>query len=212
MKKEIKNIRHEYGEGKLMRSEISTDPFLQFKSWFEQAVKLKLPDANAMTLATVSAQGKPSARILLLKDFNKNGFCFFTNYNSRKGIDIEANPNGAMVFFWPELERQIRIEGKIEKLESELSDEYFFERPIGSRMAASVSPQSNEIESREVLDRMITEFQSKNGDHFRRPDFWGGYRLIPELFEFWQGRKNRLNDRFEYNLEKNIWKTKRLAP
>lgn len=212
MKKEIKNIRHEYGEGELKRSDIEANPFTQFKNWFEQAVDLNLPDANAMTLATVSAEGKPSARILLLKDFNEKGFCFFTNYNSRKGSDIEANPNGAMVFFWPELERQIRIEGRIEKLESELSDEYFFERPIGSRTAASVSPQSDEIENRAVLDKMIAEFQSKNGDNFCRPDFWGGYRLIPELFEYWQGRKNRLNDRFEYKIEKNIWKAKRLAP
>ena len=212
MKKEIKIIRREYGEAGLKRSEVSEDPFFQFKNWFEKAVELKLPDANAMTLATISAEGKPSARILLLKDFNDKGFCFFTNYNSRKGSDIEANPNGAMVFFWPELERQIRIEGTIEKLEPELSDEYFFERPLGSRMAASVSPQSDEIDNREVLNEMIAEFQSKNDDDFCRPNFWGGYRLIPELFEFWQGRKNRLNDRLEYNLKKNGWKLRRLAP
>ncbi|MBI9058879.1 MAG: pyridoxamine 5'-phosphate oxidase [Labilibaculum sp.] len=212
MKKEIRDIRHEYGEAGLKRSDISKDPFIQFKNWFENAVALKLPDANAMTLATVSAEGKPSARILLLKDFNEKGFCFFTNYKSRKGSDIEANPNGAMVFFWPELERQIRIEGKIEKLEPELSDEYFFERPLGSRMAASVSPQSDEIDNREVLNKMITAFQSENDENFPRPNFWGGYRLIPELFEFWQGRKNRLNDRFEYNLEKKDWNLRRLAP
>ncbi len=212
MKKEIKNIRHEYEEAELTRSEISEDPFIQFQNWFEKAVELKLPDANAMTLATVSAEGKPSARILLLKDFDEKCFCFFTNYNSRKGGDITSNPNGAMVFFWPQLERQIRIEGRIEKLESELSDEYFFERPLGSRMAASVSPQSEEIDNREVLNKMISKFQSENGDHFSRPKYWGGYRLMPELFEFWQGRKNRLNDRFEYNLENKDWKLRRLAP
>lgn len=212
MKKEIKNIRHEYEEAKLNRSEISTDPFYQFKKWFEKAIELNIADANAMTLATVSAEGKPSARILLLKDFSKEGFCFFTNYESRKGSDIKANPNGAMVFFWSKLEKQIRIEGRIVKLDPELSDKYFFERPLGSRIAASVSPQSKEIENRKVLCKMIADFQLKSKNDFFRPNFWGGYRLIPELFEFWQGRENRLNDRFEYRLVKNNWKIRRLAP
>jgi pyridoxamine 5'-phosphate oxidase len=212
MKKDFKKLRHEYGADELNKSDINPNPFLQFEMWFEHAVKMELPDANAMTLATVSADNKPSARILLLKDYNEKGFCFFTNYNSRKGGDIEANPHGALVFFWPELERQIRIEGKIEKLDSKLSDEYFFERPIGSRTAASISPQSKEIETREVLTQMIGQFKKENGDDFKRPDFWGGYRLIPELFEFWQGRENRLNDRIEYNLDNKNWKVRLLAP
>ncbi len=212
MKKDFKKLRHEYTADELNKSDVNPNPFLQFEFWFEQAVKMELPDANAMTLATVSADNKPSARILLLKDYNERGFCFFTNYNSRKGHNIEANPYGALVFFWPELERQIRIEGKIEKLDSKSSDEYFFERPVGSRTAAAVSPQSKEIENREVLTRMIETFTKDNGDDFKRPDFWGGYRLIPDLFEFWQGRENRLNDRIEYNFENNNWRVRILAP
>ncbi len=212
MRKDFKKLRHEYGEVELNKSDINPNPFLQFEFWFEQAIKMNLPDANAMTLATVSSEHKPSARILLLKDYNEKGFCFFTNYSSRKGGDIEANPFGALVFFWPELERQIRIEGKIEKLDSKSSDEYFFERPIGSRIAALVSPQSKEIENREVLTDLIEQFKKDNGVDFNRPNFWGGYRLIPDLFEFWQGRENRLNDRIEYNLENNNWKVKLLAP
>lgn len=212
MKENIKGLRHEYGKKELSKSDANPNPFKQFESWFAEAVDMKLPDANAMTLATVSKEGKPSARILLLKDFNEKGFCFFTNYDSRKGDDLRNNSNAAMVFFWPELERQIRIEGKIEILESELSDEYFFERPIGSRIAAAVSPQSSEIKNREALSKMIEEFKEKNGDDFIRPKNWGGYRLIPEFFEFWQGRKNRLNDRIEYFSEKNEWKMRRLAP
>ncbi|WP_321322253.1 pyridoxamine 5'-phosphate oxidase [Labilibaculum sp.] len=212
MKKDIKKLRHEYGEIELNETDINSNPFAQFQIWFKQAIKMKLPDANAMTLATVSADNKPSARILLLKEYNEKGFCFFTNYNSRKGFDIEGNPYGALVFFWPELERQIRIEGKIEKLEPELSDEYFLDRPVGSRTAAAVSPQSDEIENRDTLSLMVEKFKEKNGGEFARPDFWGGYRLIPDLFEFWQGRESRLNDRIEYNLKNKQWEIRRLAP
>ena len=212
MKKDFKKLRHEYGVAELNKPDINSNPFLQFEFWFEQAVKMELPDANAMTLATVSADNKTSARILLLKDYNEKGFCFFTNYKSRKGGNIEANPYGALVFFWPELERQIRIEGKIEKLGSNLSDDYFFERPIGSRIAASASPQSDKIKNRDALNQMVEQFKKENGDQFTRPDFWGGYCLIPNLFEFWQGRENRLNDRIEYNLKNNKWKIRRLAP
>ena len=154
----------------------------------------------------------PSSRILLLKDFDENGFCFFTNYNSKKGIEIEKNPYGSLVFFWSELERQIRIEGKIEKLNAEKSDTYFNERPLGSRIAAAVSPQSEVLKNREDLEQLVSDFSEKNGDDFKRPEFWGGYRLIPDLFEFWQGRESRLNDRIEYTIEEKIWKFKRLAP
>ena len=212
MKKDFKKLRHEYSMAELNKSDINSNPFTQFRIWLEQAIKMELPDANAMTLATVSADNKPSARILLLKDYNEKGFCFFTNYNSRKGTDIEGNPYGSLVFFWPELERQIRIEGKIEKLEPEFSDEYFLDRPVGSRTAAAVSPQSNEIENRNALIQMVETFKKKNEDEFTRPDFWGGYRLIPDLFEFWQGRESRLNDRIEYNLKNKQWEIRRLAP
>lgn len=212
MKKEFKKLRREYAEVELNKSDLNLNPFKQFENWFEHAIKMELTDANAMTLATVSLENKPSARILLLKDYSENGFCFFTNYKSRKGANIDSNPYGAMVFFWPELERQIRIEGRIEKLDSKSSDEYFFERPIGSRTAASASPQSQEIENRESLNQMVEQFKKENGEEFIRPNFWGGYCLIPDLFEFWQGRKNRLNDRIEYNLKNGKWTIRRIAP
>ncbi|MCT4603568.1 MAG: pyridoxamine 5'-phosphate oxidase [Marinifilum sp.] len=212
MKEEFKRIRHEYGKKVLLESEIDQNPFKQFKQWFETALDNKLLDANAMCLSTVSDKGRPSSRILLLKDFDESGFCFFTNYNSKKGIELEKNPYASMVFFWPKLERQIRIEGIIEKLDTTKSDTYFKERPIGSRMAAAVSPQSKAIESREELDQMIQDFSQKHGNQFKRPDFWGGYKLVPDLFEFWQGRENRLNDRIEYKLEEKLWIQSRLAP
>ncbi|WP_421919980.1 pyridoxamine 5'-phosphate oxidase [Marinifilum sp.] len=212
MKEEFKQIRHEYGKKTLLESDVNQNPFEQFKIWFSEAIKSNLPDANAMCLSTVSADSRPSSRILLLKDFDDSGFCFFTNYNSRKGIEIENNPYGNMVFFWPELERQIRIEGKIEKLDTKKSDIYFNERPLGSRIAATVSPQSKVLKNREELDQMMQKFAEQNGENFTRPDYWGGYKLVPYLFEFWQGRENRLNDRIEYNLEKNNWIQQRLAP
>lgn len=212
MKEEFKRIRHEYGKKELLESDVNSNPFEQFNIWFAEAVEQNLPDSNAMCLSTVSGKGRPSSRILLLKDFDEYGFCFFTNYDSKKGKEMEINPFASMVFFWPELERQIRIEGKIEKLDAKKSDAYFNERPIGSRTAAAVSPQSKAIENRDELEKMVFEFSEKHGENLKRPDFWGGYKLIPDLFEFWQGRKNRLNDRIEYKLEKNSWIYRRLAP
>lgn len=212
MKSEFKKIRHEYGKKTLHESEVDKNPFNQFKLWFKDALSENLTDANAMCLSTVSSNGRPSSRILLLKDFDESGFCFFTNYNSKKAIELSENPYGSLVFFWSELERQVRIEGKIFKLDHVKSDTYFNERPIGSRMAAAVSPQSKIIENREELEKMILRFKENNGDNFKRPDFWGGYCLVPDLFEFWQGRENRLNDRIEYILEENNWIKRRLAP
>jgi len=211
-KDDFKQIRHEYGKKELLETDINANPIIQFKEWFNEAVDQKISDANAMTLSTVSSEGRPSARILLLKNYDENGFYFFTNYNSRKGIELEQNPFGCLVFFWSELERQIRIEGKIEKIDAKLSDEYFFGRPVGSRMAAAISPQSKEIKSRDYLDKLMNEFKTEHGEKFKRPEYWGGYRLIPDNFEFWQGRKNRLNDRIEYRLIEKKWKNKRLAP
>ncbi|MGQ1909839.1 pyridoxamine 5'-phosphate oxidase [Marinifilum sp. RC60d5] len=212
LKDDFKKIRHEYGKTQLLESEINTNPFIQFSSWLQHAIDKNIADANAMTLATCSLTGKPSARIVLLKKYDDQGFCFFTNYDSRKGIELKSNAYAAIVFFWPELERQIRIEGKVEKLPSNVSDKYFLERPLGSRIAASVSPQSKAIENRDYLNKIIRDFKSQTNKQIKRPVFWGGYRIIPELFEFWQGRENRLNDRIEYYLEKNEWKTRRLAP
>ncbi|WP_321308955.1 pyridoxamine 5'-phosphate oxidase [Marinifilum fragile] len=212
MKEEFKRIRHEYGKKELLESDINSNPFEQFKIWFSEAVEQNLPDSNAMCLSTVSSNGRPSSRILLLKEFDENGFCFFTNYNSKKGKELENNPFASLVFFWPELERQIRIEGKIEMLNAKKSDIYFNERPVGSRTAAAISPQSKVIANRDELDKMVMEFIEKHGENFARPNFWGGYKLVPDLFEFWQGRENRLNDRIEYKIEKNSWIHRRLAP
>ncbi|MDQ2177285.1 pyridoxamine 5'-phosphate oxidase [Marinifilum sp. D714] len=212
MKEDFKKIRHEYNQKELRKKDMHEDPFVQFEHWFKNALEHQIPDANAMTLSTVSKVGRPSGRILLLKDFNEKGFCFFTNYKSRKGDDLKHNPYASMVFFWPELEQQIRIEGKIEKVDLAKSNEYFYDRPVGSRIAAAISPQSQKIKNRAFLDNLYSDFKNKHEGDFPKPDFWGGYILIPDLFEFWQGRSNRLNDRIEYFLENSHWKTRRLAP
>lgn len=212
MNDDIQKKRHEYSLKELNEHDVNPDPFVQFDTWFKIALDADLPDANAMTLATVNSDGKPTARILLLKDYSKDGYCFFTNYRSKKGEDIELNPFGAMVFFWPQLEKQIRIEGRIEKLNPEHSSVYFMARPVGSRRAAAVSPQSTILTSRAELENAIEKFKNEYGDEFNRPDYWGGYKLIPNKFEFWQGRESRLNDRIEFVIEKENWTFHRLAP
>ncbi|MFA8433334.1 MAG: pyridoxamine 5'-phosphate oxidase [Marinifilaceae bacterium] len=212
MKEEIAKIRHEYSQQALSKQDVLSNPVEQFEKWFQEALNSDLKDANAMTLATTSSNGLPSARILLLKDFDQDGFCFFTNYESQKALDIKENPNGALVFFWPELERQIRIEGGIEKVSEEESDRYFEMRPVGSRIAACISPQSKEIENRKFLEDAFASYGQKSQLNIPRPTFWGGYRLRPSMIEFWQGRENRLNDRIEYRLEGDRWKIRRLAP
>ena len=212
MQDDIQRRRHEYTLKQLNEQDVDPNPFVQFDIWFKLALDANLPDANALTLATVNPEGKPTARILLLKDYSNDGYCFFTNYKSKKGEDLEQNPFGAMVFFWPELEKQIRIEGRVERLSPEQSNKYFMARPIGSRLAAAASPQSDVIKDRVEIETAIKEFETKYGDQFDRPDFWGGYRLIPEKFEFWQGRENRLNDRIEFILENGKWNFHRLAP
>ncbi|MCZ4695121.1 pyridoxamine 5'-phosphate oxidase [Ancylomarina euxinus] len=212
MQDDIQKKRHEYKLKQLNEQDVDQNPFIQFNAWFKMAMEANLPDANAMTLATVNSEGKPTARILLLKDYTDDGYCFFTNYTSRKGEDLKQNPYGAIVFFWPQLEKQIRIEGRIEKLKSEYSDQYFMARPMGSRRAAAVSPQSSILNNRTELEQAIEEHIIKYGEAFERPEFWGGYKLIPEKFEFWQGRENRLNDRIEYILKEHHWISHRLAP
>lgn len=212
MQEDIRKRRHEYTLKQLNEEDVKANPFTQFDTWFKTALDANLPDANALTLATVNKDGRPTARILLLKDYSDQAFCFFTNYNSKKGEDLDQNPYGAMVFFWPELERQIRIEGLIEKLDTKHSDQYFMARPIGSRRAAAASPQSSILKNRAELEQFILEFKNKFDDNFKRPSFWGGYKLIPEKFEFWQGRKNRLNDRIEFELKNGKWNFHRLAP
>ncbi len=212
MQDDIQKRRHEYTLKQLNEQDVDTSPFVQFDIWFKMALDANLTDANALTLATVNSEGKPTARILLLKDYSNDGYCFFTNYKSKKGEDLKQNPFGAMVFFWPDLEKQIRIEGRIERLSPEQSDEYFMVRPVGSRRAAAASPQSSILKNRRELEQAINDFKNKFGDNFKRPSYWGGYRLIPEKFEFWQGRENRLNDRIEFVLENGKWNFYRLAP
>jgi pyridoxamine 5'-phosphate oxidase len=190
------------------------DPFHQFSNWWKEAIDSSIDEVNAMTLATADKQGFPTARIVLLKDYDEKGFVFFTNYLSRKGKEIDENPQATLLFFWKELERQVRIEGRIIKVDEKESDEYFHSRPIGSRIGAWSSPQSQVIASREVLENNVQRFESEFAgiSLIPRPPHWGGYRLIPAYFEFWQGRPNRLHDRVAYLLEEKSWKIERLAP
>ncbi|MEP7256264.1 MAG: pyridoxamine 5'-phosphate oxidase [Ferruginibacter sp.] len=210
----IASIRKEYQLRNLSEKEVATNPVAQFKSWWNDALKSEIDEVNAMTLATADANAIPSARIVLLKDFSEKGFVFFTNYNSHKGNELEKNPNACLVFFWKELERQVRISGTVKKVGVTESDEYFASRPEGSRIGAWASPQSSVIVSREVIEKNSIAYQQEfmNGN-IPRPSHWGGYIVIPRVIEFWQGRPNRLHDRIQYTLEENAgWKVERLAP
>ncbi|MDB6065959.1 MAG: pyridoxamine 5-phosphate oxidase [Pedosphaera sp.] len=190
------------------------DPFAQFAKWFQQAVDSKLPEPNAMTLATATKRGQPSARIVLLKGFDDRGFTFFTNYESRKGRELSENPNASAVLFWPELERQVCITGTVSKTSREESEKYFNSRPKGSRLAAWVSSQSETIPSRSLLEKKLADVTSRYpGEEVALPPYWGGYRLAPVRLEFWQGRPDRLHDRFEYLKQMdNRWLIERLSP
>ena len=213
MKKNIGSIRKDYTLQQLNEQEADENPFKQFQKWWDQAVESEIDEVNAMTLATVNKEGKPSARIVLLKDFNDKGFVFFTNYHSKKGTDIESNPFGCLVFFWKELERQIRIEGQIQKVDEEESTQYFLSRPIYSQIGAWASNQSAVVESRDVLENSFTQYQSTFAHKaITRPDHWGGYRLVPDNIEFWQGRSNRMHDRIQYTKKNDSWTKVRLAP
>ena len=213
MKKDLASIRKDYLLKELNESDIYRSPFIQFSKWLEDAINANVFEPNAMVLATTSKDGKPSARVVLLKDFNEQVFVFFTNYQSRKGVQIEQNPYAAIVFFWPQLERQVRIEGIIEKVTADESDKYFASRPKGSKYSAWVSPQSQIIPDRKYLEDRLKDFQnSKTGESIDRPKYWGGYRLKPYLFEFWQGRSNRLHDRIQFIKKNKKWEIERLAP
>jgi pyridoxamine 5'-phosphate oxidase len=210
----IAHIRTDYMQASLDEAELGSEPFSFFRKWFEQADISKVNEVNAMTLATVDEHSKPHARIVLLKAIDDRGFTFFTNYDSSKGKNIADNPNAALVFFWPELERQVRIEGVIEKVTVAESDEYYLNRPRGSRLGAWASPQSSVIESRAVLEANEKKYQEHfEGKEIHRPEHWGGYRLLPNRVEFWQGRPSRLHDRicFELDADGN-WQKFRLAP
>ena len=210
----IANLRLEYAAQVLLEENSANDPFTQFETWWQQVLETKILEPNAMTLATASADGVPSARIVLLKGFDHNGFVFFTNYNSYKGLQLSENPKACLVFFWKELERQVRITGLAAPLSSQESDAYFQSRPVGSRVGAWASPQSQVIESREWLDGVYKKLAEKFQDlEITRPPHWGGYRIMPVVVEFWQGRPSRLHDRLQYTLEVDgTWKRERLAP
>ncbi|GAB5099166.1 MULTISPECIES: pyridoxamine 5'-phosphate oxidase [unclassified Caballeronia] len=210
----LADLRKNYSRGSLDAADVAPDPVRQFDTWFAQALDAKLPEPNAMTLATVDENGRPSARIVLIKGFDERGFVFFTNYDSRKGREIAANPAASLLFHWIELERQVRVEGVIVKTSAEESDAYFQSRPLGSRIGAWASEQSQPLESREALEAREREMIEKFGDAPPRPPHWGGYRLVPDTIEFWQGRPSRLHDRIVYERERadGPWDIKRLAP
>lgn len=214
MGKKIADIRKNYSKKKLSEEKLQADPIKQFAKWWKQAVAAGIDEVNAMTLATASSDGFPSARIVLLKDFNADGFTFYTNYNSYKGQQLAENPKACLVFFWRELERQVRITGLTEKISKEESEAYFFSRPEGSQIGAIASPQSQVIISRDWLDEKVKEIKKSLQDaKITKPENWGGYRLKPVIMEFWQGRPSRLHDRLQYTLEENgSWKIERLAP
>lgn len=208
----LSDLRQSYEKHVLVEDQAKASPFDQFQLWFDEALAAKVPEANAMTLATVDAQGQPSARIVLIKEVDSQGFVFYTNYESRKGLDMQANPKACLLFFWQPLERQVRIEGRIEKVSPQDSDAYYHSRPLGSRIGAWASRQSQPI-SRQELEARELDFQQRYGESPPRPDHWGGYRLVPSLFEFWQGRPSRLHDRLVYSPDgQQGWKIDRLSP
>lgn len=207
------NLRREYSLGNLSREDLDKNPVNQFQKWFEQICMSGMPDPTSMVLSTVGNNMRPSSRILLLKEFSEEGFSFFSHYQSRKGKEIDENPFASMLFVWHFLERQVRIEGKIVKQSAEKSDSYFENRPVTSRIGAWTSPQSAVIPSRQYLEEQEKKFTAQfNPDAIPRPPEWGGYKLLPDKFEFWQGRESRLHDRFEYRLKGEEWEIVRLAP
>lgn len=209
----IADLRKEYARERLDEHDVAHDPVIQFSRWFQEALNASLPEPNAMTLATADGRGHPSARVVLLKGYDERGFVFYTNYESRKGQDLAVNPNAALLFFWLELERQVRIEGRIERVSDEESDEYYQIRPLGSRHGAWASPQSRVLPSREDLEKRFEQAIARHGDSPVRPAHWGGYRLNPQVLEFWQGRPSRLHDRVSYTREApGRWRIERLAP
>lgn len=214
MNREIADLRNNYSQKSLSENEVSPNPIDQFKGWWSEALHAEVYEANAMTLATADAQAMPDARIVLLKDITAEGWVFFTNYESAKGHELNENPRACLVFFWKELERQVRVSGWVTKVSEAESAAYFFSRPEGSQVSAIVSPQSRVIPNRaflEVQTKMLQE-QIKNGASIMRPDHWGGYLVKPFRVEFWQGRPNRLHDRIVYTLHEKQWQIERLAP
>lgn len=211
---DLTTLREEYTRNGLTKDELETNPFQQFQKWFQQATEAELPEPNAMSLATASATGEPSIRTVLLKYFDQQGFVFFTNYESRKAQQIEENPQVALLFLWLPLERQVKIQGTATKISTAESFSYFTSRPRGSQLGAWCSAQSSVISSRKLLEMKFEELKHKfKHGEIPLPSFWGGYRIVPKRFEFWQGRRNRLHDRFAYTLKgETLWEIERLAP
>jgi len=205
-------MREEYLRAGLHERDLSPDPLEQFGSWFDDALKSGVALPNAMTLATATSEGCPSARTVLLKEFDTRGFVFYTNYRSRKGRELAENPRAMLLFSWKELERQIGIEGRVAEVSGAESDAYFASRPLGARLSAAISPQSEPVASRDALESKLEDAARRWRDAPPRPPHWGGYRLAPERFEFWQGRKDRLHDRLCYRKTGGAWKIERLAP
>lgn len=208
----ISDLRINYEKMSLDRENLDGDPFAQFRVWFGEAVSAGLPEPNAMSLATVDQNAKPSVRMVLLKGFDERGLTFFTNYKSRKGVQLENNPQAAVCFHWQPLERQVRVEGKVEKISERESLEYFKSRPYESQIAALASKQSGILKDRQQLEELFGQFKREYPDEVPLPRNWGGYRIVPDMFEFWQGRPGRMHDRFEYRLENGAWTIRRLSP
>jgi pyridoxamine 5'-phosphate oxidase len=209
----LADLRTDYRLASLSESDVDHDPIAQFRKWFDEAQRAEVPEPNAMCLATATANGVPSARIVLLKDFDERGFVFYTDYGSRKGGELSDNPHAALCFFWQPLERQVRITGQVERVTREQSAAYFHSRPVASQISASASAQSSVLADRGALEQRVAELQSQfaHGE-VPLPDHWGGFRLAPDTLEFWQGRRSRLHDRICYERRDGAWTTSRLSP
>jgi pyridoxamine 5'-phosphate oxidase len=213
MSMSIVHLRKDYSQASLSEDDVDPNPIAQFAKWFDEALKAEVPEANAMSVATVGDDGRPSSRILLIKDFDARGFTWYTNYASRKGRELEVHPYAALLFHWIPLERQVRIEGRVERVPAEESDAYFAVRPLKSRLGAIASSQSEPIASRTALEERFAQVENEYGESPVRPAHWGGYRLTPDSMEFWQGRPSRLHDRIRYLLQPDgRWKRERLQP
>src|SRR6056297_1742252 len=212
-KEQLQKLREDYSKHSLDESDVNSDPVEQFESWMKEAMNAEVPEPNAMTLSTVDANNKPHSRVVLLKGIEEGDFVFYTNWQSEKGSELEQNPNAALCFLWLELERQVRIEGVAEKLSQEESEEYFKKRPYKSQIGALASNQSSVVPNREFLEKRFEELEEKyNEGDVPKPESWGGYRIKPEILEFWQGRRSRLHDRIKYEKVGNKWDIKRLSP